>query len=896
MGEYTRRRKRESAFSKYQKTESYSGVRSGFVDLLESGLGVGDELDGLIRKLSGNAATLDEGIDQSRRDLDYFERKNPTASKLITGAGIAGSLLIPGATAVKVAQTGSRLSRAVKMGAATSAEGAVYGAFAGRDEDRAESAMMGAAVGGALGVGIGGLLTKSADEVAKIKEADSKKIGVGGAIGGDEGYKRVGAVVRKAGVQDISTSARERTVNSYDDVTPDNSLSRKRWWDTVQSVALNARNWGIQNVGVRATRLVEDADSAMRMARAHSDRMYKDNEPLFELLQKNRKINLALANVGATPVGNARSILGMTEKRAVEWEDVFRQATTDKERQAIDLYKSELDDALAVAGERFPNWSTGKISNDLYAPRATRGDGQQAAVYQREDGTEVGVLDNLKPPSEALREFRHDVSDAVSLMDRFEAAGVRFGDEVAEGFFELEKKGTTSRLEAVMQAIKKQVDDEIVSSGGTRAEAAAVAENMDNLMHSVFVNSRTGGDALGAMARKTASTALLANPINAVLNLAETVTAPIYQNGVSAWARTLPGLVKSGLLPRLSEKDQKWLTANQLGVSDDQFAGELMNVGKSRLSTWLNWASQGLYKYTGTSGSHRMTQEALGNAGVKRGVSLAKAGKLDKLRKHKGMAGLTESEFNATVNALKRFDEQGIDAMSETDAAWFKNFAGASMNEWQAISPMSMPKAFLDNPNGRVGYSMLSYMNINMNNVINDVGRNLARIKKYGLSSEEGQAAWRAAQKNSAKYIAMFGVVAGIWDDMRKTLDATSKYEADEILTFEGISSAALNQFGSNLSSGLLNIRAEEDFGGQPIQPIPAPIGLLMRGLNAGAELTQGNVDPALRFVESSVPGFSQANKLSRMGMLDPDNLERLLQGKPYEAWVNRRGSKLLSE
>jgi hypothetical protein len=54
--------------------------------------------------------------------------------------------------------------------------------------------------------------------------------------------------------------------------------------------------------------------------------------------------------------------------------------------------------------------------------------------------------------------------------------------------------------------------------------------------------------------------------------------------------------------------------------------------------------------------------------------------------------------------------------------------------------------------------------------------------------------------------------------------------------------------------------------------------------------LIQGNVDPALRFVESSVPGFSQANKLSRMGMLDPDNFERLLQGKPF------RGEKLLSE
>jgi hypothetical protein len=136
----------------------------------------------------------------------------------------------------------------------------------------------------------------------------------------------------------------------------------------------------------------------------------------------------------------------------------------------------------------------------------------------------------------------------------------------------------------------------------------------------------------------------------------------------------------------------------------------------------------------------------------------------------------------------------------------------------------------------------------------------------------------------------MFGVVAGIWDDMRKTMDATSDYEADEILTFEGISSAALNQFASNMSSGLVNIRAEE-FGGNVVDLLnPAPISVARRGVNAGVGLFSGNVDPALRFAEGSVPGLSQANKLSRMGMLDPDNFQRLLDGKDF------RGTKLLSE
>jgi hypothetical protein len=913
MGEYTNRRKRASALNNYRKSESYSGIRSGAVDLLESGLGLGDELDGLIRRLSGDAATYDEGIDQSRRDLDYFERKNPLASKLITGAGIGASLLIPGATAAKIAQTGSRMARAVKMGAAASVEGAAYGYAAGRDEERKDTAAMGAAFGGAIGLGVGGFLTKGAEELEAIKKADSEAVGVGGAIGGEKGYKKKGAVARKSGVKDISSSARERKYNSYDDVEIDNTLGENKFKTTGKSVFLNARNWGYSYVGERPTRLIEDADVAMRTSRAHNDRLYKDNEAAYKLLDENRSIKLAIANLGKTPVGNARSLLGLEEKRAIGWDDVYRQARDESDIQAIDLYKAELEDAVELGNTRFSDWSKGPIADDLYAPRATKGDGKQATGYEREDGTEVGNLDNLKPPSEALREFRNDISDAVSAMDRFEQAGVIFGEKIkgadilssssADNFYQIVRGDKQqSRLGYVMESIKKSVKEEVLSTGGARAEAAAISENMDNLMSSVFINSRTGGDAVGAMVRKTASTALLANPVNAVLNLAETVTAPIYQNGVAAWAQTLPGLVKSGLMPRLGQKDQKWLSANQLGVSDDQFAGELMNAGQSNLSKWINWASQGLYKYTGTSGSHRMTQEALGNSAIKRGVSLAKSGNLKKLRKHKGVTGLTDSEFDATVNALKRFDEVGIDGLSELDSGYFRNFAGTSMNEWQAISPMSMPKAFLDNPNGRIGYSMLSYMNINMNNVIYDIGGSLKDVAKYGLNTAEGQRAYRAATKNAAKYVAMFGVVAGIWDDMRKTMDATSDYEVDKILTFEGISNAAVNQFASNMTTGLLNIRAEE-YGGQPLDILnPAPISLARRGLNAAAGLVPGlfggdvNVDPALRFVESSVPGLSQANKLSRMGLLDPDNFERLLEGKPYDAWANRSGKKLLSE
>ena len=273
------------------RTESYSSLRSGFVDLVESGLGVGDELDGMIRRLSGDAATIDEGIDQSRRDLDYFERKNPVASKLLTGAGVGASLFIPALRRRRLHTGWYANSKVYQDGRCYSGRGRCVWRVAGRDEERLDSALLGAGIGGALGAGVGRFLTKGADEYAAVKKADAENIGVGGAIGGDEDTS-VLALLLKGEARSLLTPAqrieRSEPMLTFSRNVP-NDLKRNSYYDTGESIVLTARNWGINNVGVRPTALVQRAELGMRKARNENDFHFADSEEKFKLLGKTER-------------------------------------------------------------------------------------------------------------------------------------------------------------------------------------------------------------------------------------------------------------------------------------------------------------------------------------------------------------------------------------------------------------------------------------------------------------------------------------------------------------------------------------------------------------------------------------------------------------------------------
>jgi hypothetical protein len=820
-----------------EEDTEYNVFRSATVDFLESAIGAGDELDATVRLLSGEAAGWNEAIEQSRAELRAFEEENPTASTALSVAGFGTGLFIPGAGVAKIAQAGTKLERALKVGGLGAAEGAAYGFLSGEGEGRLTEAGIGAVAGGALGGLAGGFLTKNLDEVKEAtRKLDAQSARGGGShIGGDEGFVNVGKAKEssRTGINyDTSTASRK-----VRDIKEDAFVVGRPTGESgvIGTVFLSTKDWFVTNVGARAAKLAEDSEIMIRHDQREIDEVFDTSFLNASEILDNNKMLKSLS---------LRMNSAIKEDRRVSWQDFFKAARTPEEKQMVKQLEEQvktlqgLDFVKQGDVDYFPTKALEKIP------------------------TKVGNPDSYDNPVKALKEYAEDISSARALASRFNI-------ELKE--LSPPREGQ-SRLNVVIEAIEKEAKGQ-----GASEEVAA---NLANGLRSQLVASKQGGNTVGALARRTTSAALLANPMNAVLNLAEGVTAPIYQNGVAAWAKTLPKAVLATLNENFGVRNKGWVSNKELGLDKD-FMGEIANAGKKAMNdsaesaswTKLNdkfvrgtdYLSKKLYKFSGVQTVNRMGQEILSNSAVQRGIDLAKDGSekaMVKLRKHDGMRGLTDSEFKATVSALKDKD------LSDP---WVINFAGSAMNKWQPVSASTMPKAFHDNPNGRMAYSMLSYMNKQMNSLRNDVGQNILKATDKGLNTKEGAEAAKEAMINSAKYVGIFGVAAGVWDDFRKTLDLSNDKTLEDLMTPEGISSSMMNQLASNMSSGVVNIRAEE-YGGKPIEPIPAPIAAGFRlgsGLfTAGERAITGEPEPLtplLRGVQTYAPGVANVDRVLRM-------------------------------
>lgn len=840
-------------------------------------LGIGDELSGFGSELgrvvydvfntdkpliqSVREMDIDRGIDQQRAMMDRFAAENPTASLVATVAGVGTSLFIPAMGAAKIAQTGTKLQRAAKIGALGAVEGTAYGYLSGRDEGRAESAAFGGLVGGVAGAGLSVFLRNS-DEIARMVDEDAALAKAQETfIGGKEGFANVGyqGNARNArAAADASTQA--RTVNEV--LTPA-EFAAKYGKEAVEaakepgalgkffrSAGLDLKSWLEYTVSPRAARLAEDSEWMGKRAReVFSDRIEKNLGKFDEelMLEGNQGVLKALQN------------LGRGDKAATTWDDVFAAAGNNpKLTEQLTEFRAVYDDLkLLDVGETTVDWIHTSINRGVEAPK-----GIDAARS----------TEHYLGPARAMMEYMDEVVNANALAERF---GIKLEGPV---------RANANRVQQVIKAIGEKA----------AAEGAdeAVVRNLTNGLESQFIFSKAGGDALGAMIRKTSSAARLGSPSNAFLNVSEWFT-PVYQNGVTAWAKTVPGMARTALRETLAAwshvgkygignsravqeafQSDNWVTVQKMGLGD-QWMGEVANEAvKTANNKWsymrymMDSLSKGVYNKTLVTASNRTGQEVQINSAIQRGASLAKAALKGnekaraKLIKHDGMRGLLGSEIDQTLEAL---------ANGDLSDPWVLNFAGAALNKWQPVSASSLPKALADNPNGRMWYSMLSYMNKQMNGMRRDVGLNLIEAQKRGLNTAKGREAMLEAGKNSASYIATYGMFAGLWERFRSSTDPSRDIDMDEVLTPEGIAEATIAQLASNVTSGLVDTRASE-YGKNPIlataQPIDYVSGIASGVYKAGEAAVQGDTegmfDELGRVGQRDVPGLSAVDKVWR--------------------------------
>lgn len=872
-------------FNDPEEDEDYSSLRSAGVEFVESAIGVGDELDAVVRVLSGEASNYTEAIGQARSDVEAFKADNPNAARALAVSGFITGFFIPGMGLAKISQAASKGQRAARAAGFGAAEGAVYGFLQGEGEEgRLAGAALGAAGGGVLGGAAGRYLTKGADEIEAARKERQKVQGQATHIGGDDGFVDVGeasdtSVSAVMNNRDTSLQARKSgKILSKDDPDYDKvevNVESEGQSGHLGNLFLGTRNWFVKNVGERAARLAEDAETMTRHEQREIDRVFDDDfadaAKLFEESDGFKKLFLEI---------NKR----VGKKSAITWEKISQVNLSAEQRQAATAleqqvkFLQEMD--FIKAGKGF----------DYFPTIATAPAGILKKISSKtgkETKRAVGKTEDYENPVIALKQMAQDISAARALAARF---------DIDLNKIEVPKSTEgTSRVSLVIDAIEKAAKDQ----GAT----PAVAKNLAKGLRSQVIASQQGAATVGALARRSISAALLATPLNAVLNVAEGITAPIVQNGVNAYARTIPSMVVptittmleeistapllDKIIPKIQIDVKGWLNNRQLGV-DREFMGELANIGKKafneqadvlqmvskgkrtsklseRVTSTVDNLNKFLYKTTGVSTVNRMGQEILSNTAIKRGAMLAKSGKakdLDKLRKHDGMRGLSESEFQSTVKALEAGDLTN---------PWLINFAGASLNKWQPISASALPRAFHDNPNGRVMYSMLSYMNRQFNNIRNDIVLKGVEAQKHGLNTKEGAEAAKDAMRNAAYYVGAFGVFAGMWDDARNTLDFSKDKYMEDLLTPEGITSATMNQLASNATSGLYNMRAPQ-FGGEEIDLVPAPVAagtkLASGTIASGKRLLTGEeqpMAPLLRAGRTYFPGVSNVDRIVRM-------------------------------
>lgn len=809
------------------------GLTFGFGDELAAGLRVGtDELvrmfDESIVPTGSAQERYSRYLNQGRKAEENFSKDNPIVSAVLEiGAGIT-----TGVGVARLAGTGAtRLGNIGRQGLASAADVTVYqiGEAEGSFADRVSQVDPATTVLGATIGGIAGAFLRGAAEVPTTKEIKNRA----------SSKVRESFSASNVGVQRGEMAIGEGVQESALSRSLDNLKA------TEESLLIRVKDWASRNINERASLKIVNADGqAMQVigrtmqnldTSAGKKGSLAKLDKWFEESAAGQQAKKYLADTGKTGKYGVVSDVKTREANFKIAENLLRNAPADVQKTFY-----ALNDELRLLKDLDPG---NKATGDFWPFRLKPG------------ASEATVTGNYESPVASVLAYMEDVRVAEVLAKNFDVPptatkGLKNVNELRQIALNLEKRGKSE--EFITGVIEKQlarnsqsntdrvIDAIIKKSDDLSPEQQA---NLKEILGTTFVAGRKSANEITNTLRVAVSTSQLARLSGTILNLSELGVAATNFGLVNA-LKSLPQSVRSALLTNGDEIIDDF--GNSLRLADlgvvNQFMGEIKQ-GKG----WADKYADKLFTLSGVKAINRLGQEVAVNAALKQAQALAKRGKLSELKASKGML---PSEIKALTKQLEEGNIRHPDV---------KDFVFRQLTDVAPVSRTSMPKAYNDHPDGRVFYSMLSFMVQQHNLLRENVGKNLINAYKKGLNSKEGRKHFKDAASYGLRYAVLTAGLAGFFDDGRKIL------RGDEGAEYDPVSSTA-NQLAQFATMGIVQPKAEQ-WGGSTVSLLnPPQLSMLedIGSLGVKAVTGEAEAEDVAKVTQRWFPGVSNLDDFLR--------------------------------
>lgn len=825
------------------------GLTFGFGDELTAGLRVGaDEvLQIMFPEVNANETAkqkYERYLNEGREIEQRFSEDNPILS---TALEVGGALVTGvGGVARAVGTAATRAGNIARQAATAAADVAVYqiGEAEGTIQERIgqvdpATVALGAAVGGIAGSFLKGTAEIPTEKVIKDRSTGKSK----------RGYSESNVAVKRgrAEVGEGETSSRASRL----------AESTKA---TEESVLLRTKDWTARNVGDREAMHLVDADG--QTMRVISETVQKlDNaggkagslgrlDEWFSKTSEGQRAMSLLMDAGRASKYGAVTNVATRQQNFTAAQNIINAAPAEI-RKSFDALNGE----IRYLKELDPG---NKGTGDFWPFRLKAG----AAEAAKKSGDKLTKTGNYDSPVASALAYMEDVRVAQTLAKNFgvspiQTKGLRSANDIRKKAIELEKQGLskkqiTKKVEKMLRQNEKSNTDRVIDAVAKSKEKTLSPEQQANLREilvTTFVSGRKSPHAALDLLRVSVTTSQLARLSGTILNLSEVGVAATNFGLVNA-LKSLPQSIRSALLTngdKIIDDFGNALRLPDVGVVN-QYMGEIKQGGSKWSDKWANR----LFTISGVKMINRLGQETALNAALKQAKSLAKKGRLTELKAAKGM---TPNEIRMLEQQLKNNNIRHPDV---------KDFVFRQLTDVAPVSRTSMPKAYNDHPDGRVFYSMMSFMVQQHNLLRENVGQNVIEAYKKGLNSKEGRKHFKDAVDYGARYAVFTAALAGFFDDGRKIL------RGDDVEEYDPVASTA-NQIAQFATMGIVQPRAET-WGGSPVNLLEPPQLAMVEdvaslGVTAAQDFAEGeefNSEKLFKVMQRWVPLVSNVDDFLR--------------------------------